>query len=452
MRTTLLIAWLGFGLCLSTTRAADWPQWRGPNRDAQVAEFQVPAAWPQELTKKWSVSVGDGASTPALVGNKLYVFARQDGNEVLRCLDATGGMELWQHKSNVDGATDPGGFVGPRSSPAVAEGKVVTLSARGVLSCFDAATGTQLWSKDDFRGWPQFCAASSPIIVDGMCIAQVGATNPQIRSNNGTVVAYDLATGAEKWKVEELPTAYASPVLMTIAGTKLVIAQVSDGIVGINTADGKKVWEKFFEGAGSRYKAATPIVIGDTLIFLDGPAKAVKLEKEGDKFVDKDLWTNTDYRVEYNTPVAMNDALFGLSGGMGSGAHNFFCIDLGTGKSGWNVPAPRIAGAPAGAPPGGKGGGQEGGKGGGFGKGGFGKGGGGGMRADAGYGSIVAAGPVLIALTPSSDLIVFAPSDKEFKQLATYKVAESGTYAYPVLAGNRIYIKDKDAVTLWTIE
>jgi hypothetical protein len=69
----------------------------------------------------------------------------------------------------------------------------------------------------------------------------------------------------------------------------------------------------------------------------------------------------------------------------------------------------------------------------------------------AGFGSIVDAGSVLMALTPSGQLIVFEPSDKEFKQIASYKVAPGQTHAYPVASGNRIFIKDKDAVTLWTL-
>ena len=83
---------------------------------------------------------------------------------------------------------------------------------------------------------------------------------------------------------------------------------------------------------------------------------------------------------------------------------------------------------------------------------GSGKGGGGGIRADAGYGSVVDAGAVLVTLTPNAELIVFAPSGTELKQLATYKVGEPGVYAYPVLSGNRIFIKDKNSVALWTVE
>src|SRR5579859_5973786 len=82
----------------SVTRAQDWPQWRGPNRDAKATGFTAPKTWPKELTQKWKISVGEGVATPALVGDKLYVFCRQGGDEVIRCLSAADGKELWQDK------------------------------------------------------------------------------------------------------------------------------------------------------------------------------------------------------------------------------------------------------------------------------------------------------------------------------------------------------------------
>ena len=78
--------------------AADWPQWRGPNRDAKVTGFTAPAAWPKELTKKWSEKVGEGVATPALVGDKLYVFTRKGGDEVVSCRAAADGKEVWSDK------------------------------------------------------------------------------------------------------------------------------------------------------------------------------------------------------------------------------------------------------------------------------------------------------------------------------------------------------------------
>ncbi|MCZ7641268.1 MAG: PQQ-like beta-propeller repeat protein [Verrucomicrobia bacterium] len=156
-------------------QAQDWPEWRGPNRQAKAVGFQAPAAWPKELTRKWQVTVGEGVATPALAGDRLYVFARQDGKEVTRCLEAGTGKELWQDSYDALGATGPSqGFSGPRSSPLVSQGKVVTVGVRGVISCLDAATGKVLWRKDDFKAWPNFFVASSPLVVDGLVVAQLG--------------------------------------------------------------------------------------------------------------------------------------------------------------------------------------------------------------------------------------------------------------------------------------
>jgi outer membrane protein assembly factor BamB len=387
------------------------------------------------------VSVGEGVSTPALVGDKLYVMARQEGNEITRCLDAATGKELWQDKYESQGATAPAqAFSGPRSSPAVADGKVYTLGVRGVLSCFDAASGKKLWRKDDFQGaYPRFFVSSSPLVADGLCIVQLGG------QANGAVVAYDAATGDQKWKWTGESPGYSSPVLMTVGGTKLVVAMTETRVVVVKLADGKQVWEAPFAVQGRGYNAATPIVDGQTLIYAGSGrgATAVRLEKDGDNFTAKELWKNPDNSVQFNTPLLKGGFLYGLSA-----RNDFFCLNEQDGKTAWTAPyAPPVAAAegaaapaPAAAPPGG-------GMGGGRGRGGMGGGMGGG-----GYGSIVDAGSVLLALTPASQLVVLQPNEKAFTEIARIKVAESQTHAFPVLAGNRIFIKDKDSVVLWALE
>ena len=151
-----------------TAPAADWPHWLGPNRDGKATDFKAPATWPKELTKKWSVTVGDGVATPALVGDKLYAFGGQGGDEVLRCLKADTGEEVWKDKYPAKSAGGPAaGFPTARSSPAVAEGMVVTLGVQGTLSAVDAATGKKLWRKDDTGAVPRFATSSSPVLVDG---------------------------------------------------------------------------------------------------------------------------------------------------------------------------------------------------------------------------------------------------------------------------------------------
>jgi outer membrane protein assembly factor BamB len=394
--------------------AQDWPQWRGPNRDARAIGFKAPAAWPKELTQKWKVTVGQGVATPALVGDRLYVFTNQGGNEITRCLDAATGNEIWQDKSEarpVSGiAAGRGGeFAGPRSSPTVADGKVITLGARGVLSCLDAATGKKVWRKDDIRGLPKFYTSSSPVVVDGLCIAQLGG------EGSGAIVAYDLATGNEKWKWSGDGTAYASPVLLTLGGTRMLVAETATKIVGLGLSDGKLLWQTPFSVTGRGYNAATPMV-AEQIVIYSGSArgtKAVKIEKDGDGLTAKQLWSNPDQSVQFSTPVLRDGLVFGLSG-----RDSLFCLNAQSGKTAWSTDL----------------GGRQ------------------GRQGRQGYGSIVDAGPVLFALTPSSPLIVFEPNDKEFKQLASYKVSSTETYAYPVIAGNRVFVKDRDSIILWTIE
>lgn len=398
--------------------AQDWPQWRGPNRDARVTGFTAPTTWPKELTQKWKVMVGDGVATPALVGDKLYVFSRENGNEIIRCLNANSGKEIWQDKYETGGTTGgAAAFPGPRCSPTVADGKVITLGVRGILSCLDTASGKVVWRKDT-KSVPKFYTSSSPVVTDDVCIAQIGT------DKNGAVAAYDLATGTEKWKWADNGTAYASPVLLSVDGTKAVVAETQQNVAALGVADGKLLWKTPFAASGMReYNASTPIVEGDTLVFGGSSRgiRAFKIEKKDGALAGKELWSNNDNSVKFNTPVVKDGMVFGLSE-----RNNLFCINK-DGKTAWSSPIGAASG------------------------GGGGSGGGRGMRGQGGHGTIVDAGSVLLALTPNAQLVVFQPSDKKLEKLASYKVGDAGTYAYPILAGNRIFVKDKDSVYLWTI-
>jgi len=418
--------------------AQDWPQWRGANRDGKAASFTPPKTWPKELAQKWKVTVGDGVANPCLVGDKLYVFARQEGGEILRCLEAATGKELWKsEKQDVLPANGPAqGFSGPRSTPTVADGKVITLGLRGTLTCYDAATGKQLWRKEDFKGsLPRFFTSASPIISDGLCVAQLGG------NESGGVIAYDLASGDEKWKWSGDGPSYASTMLMTVAGTKMVIAETDKKIVGLGLKDGKLLWETPFAVQGRGYNASTPVVDGNTLVYAGSGrgVTAVKIEKEGDVFAAKELWKNADNSVQFNTPVLKGGVIYGLTAN-----NDFFCIGK-DGKTAWTAPLSAVAvetPQPNAQPgPGGPGGERRG----------RGMGGGGGGRG--GYGSIVDAGSVMLALTPaSSELVAFQPNDKSYTEVARVKLSGTPTYSYPVVSGNRIFIKDQNDVMLYTIQ
>jgi outer membrane protein assembly factor BamB len=149
---------------------------------------------------------------------------------------------------------------------------------------------------------------------------------------------------------------------------------------------------------------------------------------EGDRLVAKELWKNTEKSVMYNTPVIKDGFLYGLTS-----SNELYCINMKDGKTAWSTPFSRSA-APAPAAGGGGAGGA--------------RRGGGGMRSGGGYGSIVDAGSVLVALTPSSQLLVYKPNPAKFEEVARIKVSGSPTYAYPVLSGDRVFVKDQDSVAL----
>jgi len=393
-------------LIASCVFAQDWPQWRGPNRDGKVSGFTAPQEWPKELTQKWKTTVGSGDATPALVGNKLYVFTRQGDEEVTRCLNAGNGKELWKDKYAAQAVTGAARrHPGPRSSPTVANGKVVTMGVGGIVSCLDAATGKVVWRKDPFpKVVPRFFTAMSPIIVDGMVIAHPGG------QGNGAIIAYDLATGNEKWRWADEGPDYGSPALLTVAGTKQIATPTEKSVVGIGVADGKLLWQLPSIPPRMSYNAATPIVDGQTVIYAakGRGTKAVKIEKKGDGFTTKELWSNAELGVQFNTPVLKDGLLFGLSD-----SGNLFCINAKTGQTAWTDAT---------------------------------------ARGSRGFGAIVDAGSCLVVLANDSELIVFKPSNSGYSELAKIKVAEAPTYAHPIISGNRVFVKDQESVTLWTIE
>jgi outer membrane protein assembly factor BamB len=393
-------------------RAQDWPQWRGPNRDNHVVGFTAPSSWPKELTKKWRVEVGIGEASPVLVGDKVYVFGRMDGDEVTRCLSAATGEEVWQDKypaAQVRGADQ--GYPGPRSTPAVGDGKVVTFGVHGVLSCFDAAKGKVLWRKET-EGVPRFHTSNSPLIVDGKCVVYAGG-----------LTAFDLASGKVLWDWSGARAPYGSPVLMTADGIKQVVSPADGALVGVGLADGKLLWEvKIAGGRDYANSYSTPIIDGQTVYYFvgvrvgrggkgggaGGGTLALKIEKKGDEFTATELWKKPFTAHGYQVPVRKNGLLFGVT----AARRNFFCLDTKTGEQLWKDST---------------------------------------ERGDCG--SILDAGPVLLALTSDKELVAFRPSRERFEEVAKYQVAESPTWCVPIVSGNRIFVKDKGgSLTLWTLD
>ena len=382
--------------------AQDWPQWRGINRDSKVTGFKAPASWPAELKQEWKVSVGFGDATPVLMGNRMYLNTRQGDQEVVLCLDASTGKELWKNQYPSTAVTGPAGsHPGPRSTPAVSNGKVVTFGASAILSCLDAATGKLLWRRENpTNAVPQFFTGMSPLIVDNMCIAHVGT------KDNGEILVLDLNTGKEIWKWAGDGPAYASPSIMMFEGKKHLIVQTEKNLIGFNLADGKLLWQIATPVQQRYYNCVSPYIDGQ-IIYLTGQGsgmKAIKVEKSGSDYVTKDIWSNPAVGAKWNTPVLKDGFLYGFTD-----QKRIYCINAATGQSAWTDDA---------------------------------------VHND--FATIVDCGSVIIGLPSTANLIVFKPVSTSYTEVKKYKVSETAIYSYPVVAGNKIYIKDAETLMIYS--
>lgn len=387
-----------------TLFSQDWPQFRGVGRDSKVTGFKVPASWPSELKLQWKVTVGTGDATPVLIGKKLYLHTRQGGDEVILCLDAATGKELWRNSYPVEPVTGPpSSHPGPRSTPAVADGKVVTFGVSGILSCLDASSGKVVWRKENpTHAIPQFYTGMSPLIVEGVCLAHTGS------KDNGQFLAIDLNTGKEKWVWKGDGPSYASPSLMTVSGQKHVIVQTEKSIVAINFADGKLLWQVATPPAQRFYNAASPYIDGNKIYYTGQGTgiKGLEISKQGDQFMARELWSNTEVGAKWNTPVLINGFLYGFTD-----QKRIYCVNASNGQTGWIDNA---------------------------------------VNSD--FATASDCGTVIIGLPSTGNLIVFKPDSGAYTEVAKYKVAETAVYAFPVIAGNIIYVKDAESLMAYTIK
>jgi len=382
----------------------DWPQFRGASRDGKVTGFKAPSSWPSELTQQWKVTVGTGDATPVLAGKKMYLHTRQGGDEVILCLDASTGKELWRNTYSVTAVTGPStSHPGPRSTPAVSDGKVVTFGVSGILSCLDASSGKVIWRKENpANEIPQFYTGMSPLIVEGVCLAHVGT------KDKGQFLALDLNSGKEKWVWNGDGPAYASPSLMTIAGQKHIIVQSEKNLLALNFTDGKVLWQVSTAPSQRFYNCSSPYIDGN-LIYFTGQGtgiKGIEVSRQGDQFVTKELWSNTEVGAKWNTPVLVDGYLYGFSD-----QKRAYCVNASNGQTGWIDNA---------------------------------------VNGD--FATISDCGNVLIGLPSTGNLLIFKPDPKAYTEVAKYKVAETAVYSFPVIAGNAIYVKDAESLMKYIIK
>ena len=390
--------------------AADWPQWRGPKRDGVIASYQAPAKWPEQPTLKWRVAVGEGHSSPLLAGGRVYQLARLDEQEVVYCLDAASGKVLWKQAYDAPYTMNPaarGHGKGPKSTPVLADGKLYTFGISGILSSFDAATGQLRWRKDfsaEFQATsPHFGTAMSPVVDGGLLIAHAGG------HDSGALIAFDAASGREKWRWNADGPAYASPVIAEVGGTRQVITFSQQRFVGISAANGQLLWSMPYTTPYVQ-NIVTPVVTGDTVIFsgLNNGTSAIRPVKGASGWEIEKLWHTDEVSMYMSSPVLVDGRLFGLSHRRKG---QFFGLDARSGKLLWATN---------------------------------------GREGD--NAAMVAAGGLLFALTSESELVIARNAADAFQQVRRYTVADSPTWAHPVIDGGHVLVKDANTLALWSLE
>ncbi|HJQ69844.1 MAG TPA: PQQ-binding-like beta-propeller repeat protein [Blastocatellia bacterium] len=394
----------------AVTFAQDWPGWRGPNRDGVVASFTAPKTWPESLKLKWKTPVGEGHSSPVVAGDRVYIQTRQGEEEVVSAIDLNTGKVIWSERNGVSYTVNPaavGHGKGPKSTPVISGGKLYALSISGVLSSLDAQTGKLRWRKDfskDFKVTsPLYGSAMSPLVVDNLVIAHVGG------SEGGMLAAFNADTGEVKWSWRGDGPGYASPIIVDIGGARQIVTQSEKNLIAVSAATGELLWQMPFTTEYDQ-NIVTPVVYKDTLIFsgIDKGTFAIKPHMSGGKWKAEQVWHNPQVSMYMNTPVLVGDHLFGLSH---KRKGQFFSLDARTGATVWTTE------------------GRE------------------GENA-----SLIAAGGLLFILNNDAELTVARKGATAFEPLKKYTVAQSPTWAHPVVVGNRLLIKDASTLALWGLE
>src|SRR6202158_2092179 len=266
---SIVASWGLAGVVTGQNATADWPQWRGPNRDGTLATFVEPRTWPARLNRRWKIEVGTGYATPIVVGNRVYAFSRQDENEVMRAIDAGSGKVVWETSYPAPFKMNPATArhgPGPKATPTYANGRLFTLGMSGIVTAFDATTGKPLWQKPAPPVEPLFHTAQSALVDRSVVILHVGG------HKQGALTAFDQATGAVKWSWDGDGPGYGSPIVAEIGGTRQVITFSQENLIGVDAAGGQLLWRVPFT-ARSITNSMTPLVYGSQTVIVSGQGK-----------------------------------------------------------------------------------------------------------------------------------------------------------------------------------
>ncbi len=295
----------------NSTQAGDWPQWLGPTRNGVTTEVIEP--WSESPPLQWSHPVGNGFSVPVVAAGIVYVHAAVKGEqaEQVTAFDLKSGDEKWTQKyARATFGSALG--VGPRATPSVVDGHLVTFGITGELVCFNAKTGEKLWQINPYADnnipLPGFAVCSSPLVIKDRIYIPIGGAEMAI-------AAYDLNTGKLVWTALDEPASSASPISWSRQenGESVldIVVQTTLRIVGLDPDNGNVRWEHplVFQPSGV---SPTPLVTQDRLICTTQDTGTLAIESQVQSGGEMpQAWWKQDLTSYFSTgTLGQNDQMF----------------------------------------------------------------------------------------------------------------------------------------------
>jgi outer membrane protein assembly factor BamB len=330
----LLIACLAL-LGAERVFAADWPQWRGPQRDGISRETGLLKEWPAEGPKLlWQAKdIGHGYSTPAVVGERLYLLSnRGEANEFVQALDVKDGRQVWSTRlGNVGPNIPAANYPGARSTPTVDGALLYALGSDGNLACLETAMGKVRWQKNlrtDFGGKTgNWAYAESPLIDGEVLVCTPGGSV-------ATLVALNKRTGDVIWKSAVPggdPAAYSSAIVVEVGGVKQYVQFLGNGVVGVDAKSGKFLWRDDRTAAKNQVNIPTPVASGGSIYSASAGSGGglVKLTVNQGMVTAQPVYAAQKLPNSIGGSVRVGEYLYGTAGPV------LVCVEFATGTIQW---------------------------------------------------------------------------------------------------------------------
>lgn len=393
------------------TAPTDWNQWRGPQRTGHVAGFPVPKRWPSQLVRRWSLPLGEGHSSPIVVGDRAYAIVRNGEQEWVHCLALSTGKTVWVDKTPApfDSVIFPAMRLGkaPRSTPLWDEGRLYTIGVNGLMTCFDAASGKIVWRVDFSKRHKipfPICGASLSPLIDGRKIyVHVG------HEADGEFLALDKTTGRDIWATRFEGPGYTSPVLAKLGGMRQIVTASHNQWVGIDPESGKLLWGLANRQNMFNHNSITPAIAGETIVCgaNQRPTFALRVRPAGGKWATEKIWETRDVTMSTSSPIIDGNRVIAVNE---KRRGQVVCMALDSGKTLWECPGNKGENV-----------------------------------------SLFDVGPSVLAFDAGGSMFVYRKNGDALAEVAKYAVADSAVWASPAISGGRILVKGARELTLWEL-